>query len=88
MYDALHLTELSRSFNDSKDSEGVRRGEYATNESHAVDRQIIRMMLAMPDLVGIRCKWSIKTWNKPFDIFHLQHFIVALSSHICRWLQR
>ena len=47
MYDALHLTELSQSFDDSKDSEGLRRGEYATNESHAVDRQIIRMMFTI-----------------------------------------
>lgn len=88
MYDALHLTELSRSFDDSKDSEGVTRGEYATNESHAVDRQIIRMMLAMPDLVGTRRKWSIKPLNKLFHISYLQHFIVVLSSHICLWLQR
>jgi hypothetical protein len=54
MYEALHLTEISRSFDDSKNSQGEQRGEYATNETHAVDRQIIRMMLAMPDLVGTR----------------------------------
>jgi len=64
-YEALHLTEISRSFDDSKDSEGVKRGEYATNESHAVDRQIIRMMLAMPDLVGTRrkCRLQLRVPN-------------------------
>jgi hypothetical protein len=54
MYDALHLTERSRAYDDSPDSEGVRRGSYATNESHAIDRQILRMMLGLPDLVETR----------------------------------
>jgi len=47
----LHLTELSRGYDDSEDEEGVIRGTYSTNETHVADRQIIRMMLALPDLV-------------------------------------
>lgn len=76
MYEALHLTEISRSFDDSKDSEGAKRGEYATNESHAVDRQIIRMMLAMPDLVGTRRKCRLQSGNSWF----LTPFCRILSS--------
>jgi hypothetical protein len=54
MYDALHLTEMSRTYDTSVDEDGVVRGNYATNETHAVDRQVIRMMLALPDLVLVR----------------------------------
>lgn len=53
-YDTLHLMENIRAYGDSEDSDGVLRGNYATNESHAVDRQLIRMMLALPDLVESR----------------------------------
>jgi hypothetical protein len=51
IYDALHLTEMSRTYDTSIDEDGVVRGNYATNETHVVDRQVIRMMLALPDLV-------------------------------------
>lgn len=54
MYDSLHLTEMSRTYDTSLDKSGVIRGSYATNETHVADRQIIRMMLAVPDLVLIR----------------------------------
>jgi hypothetical protein len=54
MYEALHLMEQIRAFDASIDKNNVRRGVYATNETHSVDRQLIRMMLAMPDLVGTR----------------------------------
>ena len=54
MYEALHLTEISRAYDDSVDEEGVLRSDYCTNETHVADRQIIRMMLALPDLVLIR----------------------------------
>jgi hypothetical protein len=54
MYEALHLTELSRAYDDSVDEEGVVRATYSMNETHVADRQIICMMLALPDLVLIR----------------------------------
>jgi len=54
IYEALHLTEISHTYDDSVDQEGVFRGNYATNETHVADRQIIRMMLALPDLVFLR----------------------------------
>jgi len=54
IYEALHLTEISRMYDDSVDQEGVVRGSYSTNETHVADRQIIRMMLALPDLVFLR----------------------------------
>jgi hypothetical protein len=54
MYEALHLTDISRAYDDSVDEEGVLRSTYSTNETHVADRQIIRMMLALPDLVLIR----------------------------------
>ena len=51
IYDALHFTEMSCTYDTSIDEDGVVRGNYATNEMHVVDRQVIRMMLALPDLV-------------------------------------
>ena len=51
IYDALHLTKMSHTYDTSIDEDGVVRGNYATNEMHVVDRQVIRMMLALPDLV-------------------------------------
>jgi len=54
MYEALHLTEISRAYDNSMDKEGVVRSDYSTNKTHMADRQIIRMMLALPDLVLIR----------------------------------
>jgi hypothetical protein len=53
IYEALHLTKMARAYDDSVDHEGVIRGDYATNETHIVDRQIIHMMLALPDLVFV-----------------------------------
>jgi hypothetical protein len=56
IYEALHLTEMAHAYDNSVDHEGVIRGDYATNETHIVDRQIIHMMLALPDLVFVRGK--------------------------------
>jgi hypothetical protein len=54
LYDSLHLTENIRTYDKSRDADNVKRGGYATNETHAIDRQLIRMMLAMPYLVKHR----------------------------------
>jgi hypothetical protein len=51
MYDALHLTEISCTYDGSVDQDGIVRKDYSTNETHVADRQLIRMMLALPDLV-------------------------------------
>ena len=51
MYKTLHLTWLSRAYDFSKDKDDVQRQDYATNESNAVDHQLLRMMLALPHLV-------------------------------------
>jgi hypothetical protein len=56
VYETLHLTWLARAYDSSKDKDGVQRQDYATNESNAVDRQLLRMMLALPDLVHDKCK--------------------------------
>jgi hypothetical protein len=60
MYEALHLTEISHAYDSSEDDEGVLRAEYSTNETHVADRQIIRMMLALPDLVLLRGEICLK----------------------------
>src|ERR1700720_2940829 len=44
-------TEGAGAYDVSEDEEGVIRGSYTTNEMHVGDRQLIRMMLALPDLV-------------------------------------
>ena len=54
MYETLHLTERSQAFDSSKNAKGIVRGDLATNETHDIDRQLLRMMLALPDLVGSR----------------------------------
>jgi len=54
LYNSLHLTETIRAYDQSRDADGVKREDYATNETHAIDRQLIRMMLAMPHLVTHR----------------------------------
>jgi hypothetical protein len=54
MYEVLHLMEQIRVFDASIDKNNVHRGVYTTNETHSVDHQLIRMMLAMPNLVGTR----------------------------------
>ena len=51
MYEVLHLTKISRAYDGSEDEEGVIRGSYATNKTHVGDRQLICMMLVLPDLV-------------------------------------
>jgi hypothetical protein len=51
MYDVLHLTEISRTYDGSMDRDGIVRSNYSTNETHVADRQLIHMMLALPDLV-------------------------------------
>jgi len=65
IYETLHLTELSRGYDDSEDEEGVIRGTYSTNETHVADRQIIRMMLALPDLVFQRGEIFWKLGARP-----------------------
>ena len=52
MYKTLHLMEQICAFDVSVDEDDDHRGLYATNETHSVDRQLIRMMLAMPNLVS------------------------------------
>jgi len=59
LYDSLHLTEMIRAYDATPDAEGIKRHNYATNDSHSIDRQLIRMMLAMPDLVRIRRMYPI-----------------------------
>ena len=54
IYDALHLTEISREYDGSVDKDGIVRGNYSTNKMHVADRQLICMMLALPDLVLLR----------------------------------
>jgi hypothetical protein len=56
LYDALHLTERSQAYDSSKNAQGQVRGLLATNETHDIDRQLLRMMLALPDLVDSRGK--------------------------------
>jgi hypothetical protein len=67
IYEALHLTEMSRAYDDSVDEEGVVRGTYSTNETHVADRQIIRMMLALPDLVFLRGEILLKLYMHTND---------------------
>jgi hypothetical protein len=53
-YDTLHLTEQICAYDNSKaPGETTKREYYTTNETHTINRQIICMMLAMPDLVGV-----------------------------------
>jgi len=54
MYEALHLTEISHAYDNSMDEEGVVRSDYSTNKTYVADRQMIQMMLALPDLVLIQ----------------------------------
>jgi hypothetical protein len=83
-YDTLHLTEMSRSYDKTTNSEGVVRGTYATNETNAIDRSIIRMMLALPDLIDQRgADVFCHVYVLPSDTF--QSFIVVPSWHTCLW---
>ena len=63
MYEALHLTAMRCAYDGSEGEEGVIRGSYATNETHVADRQLIRMMLALPDLVLQRGDIYIYIWG-------------------------
>ena len=52
MYDTMHQTYAARGYDTSKypnaDTDGIRlRGDYSTNESQSVDRQILQMVLAL-----------------------------------------
>lgn len=52
MYDTMHQTYVARGYDTSKypdeDIDGIRlRGDYSTNKSQSVDRQILRMVLAL-----------------------------------------
>jgi hypothetical protein len=67
IYEALHLTEMSQAYDDSVDKEGVVRGTYSMNETHVADRQIIHMMLALPDLVFLRGEMFLKSDIHPND---------------------
>ena len=58
-YDTMHLTYLARAFDNSPKphvSKGYPklRRSYATNECQSVDRQILRMVLALPTVVHHR----------------------------------
>ena len=54
MYDSLHLTEHIRAYDCMPGTDSDNRGSYATNKSHAIDQQLICMMLALPNLIHIR----------------------------------
>jgi hypothetical protein len=81
-YDTMHLTYLARAFDDSPKS-GVQKGssmlrrDYSTNECQSVDRQILRMILALPTavydrkhnyhrllLIGQSHKFIIRTYSQ------------------------
>lgn len=61
MYNTMHLTYAAREF-DNKEMEDQPkndpkvRGDFATNESQPVDRQILRMVLALRYVVRTPCK--------------------------------
>jgi hypothetical protein len=55
MYNTLHLTEHIRSYDESTlPGTKEKQAQYATNNTHTIDRQLICMMLAMPDFVRVR----------------------------------
>jgi hypothetical protein len=49
-YDTMHMTEMIREYDSSKPS----RGKKASNAVHDINRQVIRMTLALPALVWTR----------------------------------
>jgi hypothetical protein len=53
-YDTLHLMEQIRAYDALVDNNDIHQRFYVTNETYTVARQLIRMMLAMPDLVHTR----------------------------------
>ena len=53
-YDMMHLTELIRAYDKSK----IARGKGATNAVHDINRQVIRMTLALPALVHTIGEWN------------------------------
>jgi hypothetical protein len=59
MYDTLHLMEQICAYNTSVNRNNICRGSYTTNETHTVYCQLICMMLAMPDLIGVNCQFYI-----------------------------
>ena len=83
MYDALHLTEMSRMYDTSVDKDGVVRGDYATNETHVVDRQVIWMMLALPDLVLVRGNFFLKSYIHTNDRLLTKTIRVLPPSRTC-----
>jgi hypothetical protein len=56
-YDSLHLTELTRGYENSENSKKKRRLDYTTNASSpSLNRWLFRMALAMPLLASERGK--------------------------------
>ena len=54
-YGSLHLTEIARSYDKGLYGDyGVRKGSVTNNEHLGVPRQLSRMMLGLPYLVGTR----------------------------------
>jgi hypothetical protein len=58
-YETLHLTEMACSYDESKNPKGELRKTWATNSAHDVSRKVLRMMLALPDLVHTRSTFYI-----------------------------
>jgi hypothetical protein len=52
-YETMHLTELASSYDQSKDSQGNHRQDFATNAVHPdLDRFNARMVMALPYIIG------------------------------------
>jgi hypothetical protein len=88
MYDTLHIMEQIRAYDASVDKNNIRRGSYSTNETHTVDRQLIRMMLAMPDLVrtrGMHPSIQQLIINANSRLCSAQNFVAVQSSRTLSW---
>jgi len=84
MYDTLHLTEHIRSYDESSlPGTKEKRVQYATNDMHTIDRQLIRMMLAMPD-----SRSHERYVNHPTVQHHLSQILSydAQNSDVSRYL--
>jgi hypothetical protein len=62
-YDTMHLTYIARAYDMSNYpgasvNDPKKRSEYATNESQSVDRQILRMVLALQYAVHTPSKFQ------------------------------
>jgi hypothetical protein len=82
VYYALHHTEISHTYDGSVDRDGIVRSNYSTNETHVADRQLIRMMLALPDLVLQRGEIFQRSDIRPNNL-NAQKLRVLLASCSC-----